>query len=510
MDEDGSDIGTLLTGAGTIFTGAFVAKSLGFVGQALVIRALSPEIFGRLSLAFTVTSVVGALFLLGIPEGVARLASAEKKKSNEYIAGGLLVSLSAGAVGSTLIYFFRYEVAELMNEPALIGLIGFFSVYVLFTPIASTIVGSLRGLELHRSVNIADHLAPKVILIAVFILASLLSAEVAGAIIYLGGSPVLVTLIGGYLLIRRGSVTWPATQEFRSRIQRLASFSWPLAFQGGFVLLMSNADVLLIGYFMKATSVGLYRATQPLASLPFLLLTSVVFVYLPIATRQYTQDRHTELEELFITSAKWVLNLSLPVILVLVFLPREVLTLIYGTSYAPAAVVLSLLAINTLLRIAAGPNGAMIKAIDRTRIDLVGSVIGVMVNIVLNVLLIPRYGLLGAAIATTLGYTAFNTVELVIIYQELGIFPFSRATFIPLLGTVPVFALVGLATDSFVQGEIRFILAVPTAFVIHAVSVYSLNGLQKEDLLLIDAVEERIGQTPVTIGLRRVVENRVE
>lgn len=500
---------SIIKGAGVILSGKVLARGLGFIGQILIIRSLSPAQFGEISLAFTVATMASTLLLLGIPEGITRLISANEEQAAEYITGGLLLSSLAGIVGAIIIYLLRQKIAFLMDKPVLMNLVGVFLIYVIVRPFANSSIGVLRGFQMYKPIILSQKLLPKIISITLFLGASIIGFEYWGAIIYWAGAPLFVSLFSSYYIYKKTSFSSIEYDEIKNCTKNLVLFSWPLALQTGFVLLMSHLDILMIGYFSSSSDVGLYRSVQPLAVIALLLLTSIVFVYLPVATQYYTKNNFKALKIIYSISTKWVVHFSLPVIVILVFFSDDVITIFYGTSYTPAALPLSVLAISAFLRIFVGPNGATIKAINKTRVDLFSSILGVFINGTLNILLIPRYGIIGAAIATTLGFLSFNSAELIVIYIETGINPIISETILPVAATTVLSGLLSYSLPGGRLGLIPLLVVGISVSLLHLGSIYFLRGFQQEDIFLVEAIEEEIGSSLITEQIRNVIDSQI-
>jgi len=132
-----------------------------------------------------------------------------------------------------------------------------------------------------------------------------------------------------------------------------------------------------------------------------------------------------------------------------------------------------------------------IEAIDRTREDLLASLSALITNAVLNLLLVPRYGIEGAAIATTLSFFVFNAIELSIIYKYTGISPFHWDLATPILPTTFVTLAFTLVLDIQTPSlPVLFLIGLGIC-TIHLVSITFIIGLRPEDQLLLDQLLDK-------------------
>lgn len=503
-----SAIGDLLKGSSIILLGTVVGNFLGLLGQVLIIRSLSPVEFGEIILAFTIVSMVSTLSLLGIPEGITRLVAANDGQTSGYVSGGLSISIITGVTGALLMILFRGKLASLMEEPSLTSLLLILAVYVVFSSLASACVGALRGYQLYAAAVLSERILSKLVTIALFLVTSYLGMEYLGAVLYWLIAPFLIVILSIYALIIKSNFQIPEYKMIKEQTSELVSFSWPLAFESGFVLLMSKLDVVFLGLLATSSSVGLYRSVQPISTSLLMILTAIVFVYLPIATRSYADEDIETLKNLYNVSTKWIVHLTLPPILLLILFSDEIISILYGNSYTPAAIALSILALSALLRIYVGPNGATIKAIDRTRINLISSSCGVLANVVFNVVLIPEYGITGAAIATMIGYAIYNSIEVTVIYLEVGIHPFSKESTVPALVTLLVVGVLSYIFNSSPGGMVVIAASGVTIALLHLLIIYLTGGIQEEDMILIHATEDKIGESIITKRLKLIIRSR--
>jgi len=303
-----------------------------------------------------------------------------------------------------------------------------------------------------------------------------------------------MTVFTGYYLHRELSIGRVVGRlPDAATVRELWSFSWPLAIGSSFFLLLSNVDVLMIGYFMEPRSVGFYRAIQPLRQVTVFVLGSFTFLFLPLATQYYDDGNLDALDRFYTISTKWIVAATFPLVLVFTLFAPEVVRAFFGVEYTPAAPALAVLTAGLFVRAIVGLNGDMTKAIDRPRIELYSVAVAVVVNVVLNVVLVPRYGIVGAAIGTVVGYAVYNALEVLMIYRSVGSHPFSANTVKPLIPTVLVALGAARLTADVQLGLVVLIGIGGFLSVIHLFSMVVTRSLGREDLLLFERFEERTG-----------------
>jgi O-antigen/teichoic acid export membrane protein len=139
-------------------------------------------------------------------------------------------------------------------------------------------------------------------------------------------------------------------------------------------------------------------------------LQAVTMVVAPHFARLYTQNDMARLQRLVTLSARAILAVALPVVLVLVLFGEPLLRLIFGEEYSGGYTPMAILAGGQLVNAAIGSVGVLLNMTGHERETARGVAIAAAANVALNLLLIPPFGLNGAALATALSMTLWNLV----------------------------------------------------------------------------------------------------
>ena len=434
------DIGDLIRGSGVVLLGTVVGRLFGLAGQIIIVRNLSPETFGHLALAFTIVSSIGMIAIFGTQDGVTRFLSANESVHEKlhYLRSGVGLVVASSVTAAVLVYLFRYQIGSLMGDEELPQLLSIFIIYLLVFPLSRVLISILRSESRPTAMILARDFTGPVISLSLLFSFIWMGMVVQGAIVYWLAIPLFTLVFSSYfsfkLLPIRKILEQPPDL---SVTKELWKFSWPLAVSSSFMIMMSNLDVMMIGLLMESsTPVGLYRSIQPLREVTIFVLGSVTFLYLPLCTKYYENEDYDSLLALYKNTSKWISSLTLPIVIVVGLFPGSVIFHLFGSDYLPAAPALTVLIFGYFLRVVAGPTGATIKAIDRSKVELVSASVGTVANVVVNVLLIPRYGIVGAAFGTAIGFLVYNLLELTVIYKDTRSHPFSTNLIKPSVLTV--------------------------------------------------------------------------
>jgi len=485
----------LVKSASVIFVGTVLARALGFLGEVFIIRSLAPESFGVVALAYTTVLTLSRIGLLGIPNGVTRHISAADSlvQRESILQSGYIIALGCAIVLTAAVFVLRKSIANLLGTDQISGLLVFFLPFILVYSISRVSISALRAQQFSASAIFVEDLGPRALALIAFTVFAVLSRPFIGAVVYWVTVPISSALLAILFLYFRGSIYLSFRTPDTNTLKKLWSFSWPLAIGSSLILLMSNLDVLMIGFFLDSREVGFYRSVKPLRQATGFILSSFVFLFLPLATKFYSDGEYDKLNKLYVTASKWVSLGTLPFVLVFSLFSANAIEVFFGNQYVPAAPVLSVLIAGLFFNTLVGPNGAMIKAIDKPRIEMYAASAGLATNVVLNIILIPVFGIIGAAVATVIGYIIFNSIEVLVIYVNMGSHPFTLNTMKPLVATAVVGIGLARLSSNIEFGLLELILFGIVLSIVQLSMVFVTKSYEETDRFILEQIKARAG-----------------
>ncbi len=179
---------------------------------------------------------------------------------------------------------------------------------------------------------------------------------------------------------------------------------------GMLYLVNSRTDLIMLGALKGAHAAGVYAVASRASELTIFFLAASNSVIAPRISRLHHQGDSAMLQRLLTGASVRVALLTLPIVLILVFLARPLLGLFYGPAFAVGTVALQILACGQFFNVLAGPTGTVLTMTGHERLSAMGVGISVVANIVLNAVLIPHYGIVGAAAATASSLMIWNAL----------------------------------------------------------------------------------------------------
>lgn len=492
MSFEEKDLTTLVTSASLVLIGSIVGSLSKVIERIIIARALTPSAYGDISLALAMLSLGTTISLIGFNQGVPRYIS--RFTSNRDIRGIWITSLMicipfTVVLVLTLLVNIEQIVEAFFETGASKQLVVLFVLCIPFVTGLEIGIGSIRGLEntLFRT-YVRDLFYPGFRIILVISLLSIGFGVLAAGYAYLVTAIIAVLL--AHVLLNR---LVPLVGQFNTHSKRLLTFSVPLVLSSVLGLLLTRTDTLLVGYFRTSYEVGLYSAAYPLANGLIIILASFGFLYLPLASRLDADERRDEIDAIYKLTTKWIVIVTFPLFIIFVVFSGDILSLVFGSEYADASLALSVLSVGFFTSAIGGRNRETLSALGKTKFIFLANGMAFVLNIVLNLMLIPAYGYLGAAGASAFSYAILNTVVLGMLKLKFDISPFSKQLLkilvvLPLLLFPPSILISRWVSLTLLTGPL-FLLLVGIA----CVYIVCVTGcLQPEDRIPLELIENRL------------------
>ena len=417
----------LVRDAAWSFVLKFSSTTLSFLIAVLLARTLGARDYGYYTYAFSLVMFLSLPAQAGLPNLVIRETAKGIAQNRPGLVRGvwiwsgrisLLVSLAVAFLAAVILLVRRGSGSETFEATLAWAL-----VLVPLVALSSLRSAALRGLHKIVAGQLPDSIIrPGLLflsLIGVLLVARKeLNASEAMAIHVLAA---FAAFGAGSLLLWRNTphAVREAKPSFRS--QAWLASTLPLALMAGMQMVNSQADILMLGLFKTADQVGIYRVAVQMATLASFGLQAVNMVVAPRFAALYANDRLAELQRLVTISARIVLAFNLAVSLFFIVLGQPFLGLVFGKAFVASFSPLLILLGGQLVNSAAGSVGFLLNMTGHERETARGMAVAAAANIVLNLLLIPRWGTAGAAAATAVSLAMWNVLLFWAARERLGI-----------------------------------------------------------------------------------------
>ncbi len=486
---------TIARGAALIFLGMVLSMGIGFVIRTVLIRRLPTSEYGLFALAVTIGTALTTVSTLGLNQGLARTVS--RKEDDEAVRNVVLTGITSTVAVSAvfllaLVLFPELLADSLFREASLTPLLGVIGILVVCIALQTIAVATFRGKKrVYERILVKNVVSPLGRLLFIGI-AVALGYEAFGVIVAWTLGVGLSTLLAVYYLYRR--TTTFRIAPFDPQYRTLLGLSLPLMVSSAMWTTVQQADNILLGYYKTSTAVGIYDGAFLLTQLLLIVLSSFGFLFMPIFSELEAKNRLGQMNSVYTSVTEWAVLLVLPLYIALLFAPEAIITGVFKQSYAAGVVPLMVIASGIFVHILSGPSGDALIALGKTRIVMFGNVGAGVLNVLLNILLIPRFGIIGAAGASAGAYTLFNLFHVFWLYRETGILPFRRPFLQPLVATTAINGVVWTAGQALVDIDIVAVTAVASVlYLLHFGVIAKTKTLTKGDEQILKKLEEKSG-----------------
>ena len=436
-----SSIKKAIRNTSLILSGTILSTLLLMIAKVLVVRNTTKEDLGIYTLSVIIANALALIATIGTHEGAARYVSLyvgkdQRPDADALSQSALFISIVSGIVIGSLVYCCSGIIAHrVFMNPELAFPLKTVSIAIPFLVITQVISSILRGHGvIMAKVYYLDIGLPlyfiAIVCCAIFFrlpFSSILYAYVCSAIL-------ACISIGCYAYGKLGSR--PFRIHEGKQAGELLRFSIPLLIGTLMAMIMNWADILMLGRYAGAATVGVYEVSSALSKMLMLPLAALEFVFLPIAGALHGLDQSLELARTYQVLTKWIFSITVPIFFMLIVYPEHIIGLLFSDRFLDAVPALRILSCGLLFHALWGPNGILMVVIGMPREISAVSTFGAVLNIVLNYLLISHLSLgsIGAALATVSTYVALNLLVIGILYFKRGIQPFTRPYLKAMLG----------------------------------------------------------------------------
>ena len=478
----------LARGASLIFIGLILSKVLGYIYRIIIAR-IGVDSYGLFYLAITIYSLFFTISLLGTKEGITKFiaqynAMKEPGKVKWVIKRAFTVMVPFSIFLGILLFIYADFIANrIFNNGELSILLKILSFALPFNTLYFVSLEIMRALQRVRYEILTKNLFENILKIIMTLFLLFLGYQLIGIAIAYIAALIATSLLSFYLLKNKVFNFTDKNLKPINPHKSLFKYSFPLLIGGISISLLFWTDTLFLGYIKTTTEVGLYNAALPTAQLMSLATYCISFISVPLLTRIYNQKNKELFKKVYQTTARWVFSINLALLLALLIIPEYIINTIFGSEYSSVASTLSLLGVGLFIGYFLWRSVEILYVFDKTKYVLYNTVIAGILSIILNYILIFRYGVLGAALATGISFSVLgilNTIEAYYLSKNL---PFTKIYFNVILA-----AIVAGAISFFIKRIFLFTPSLPNTIFLsliilgfYVICLFLFRGYEKED-----------------------------
>ncbi|WP_414837767.1 flippase [Candidatus Nanosalina sp. VS9-1] len=498
-DENREILNTLAKGAGITAFGMFASKFLTYLYRALVGRTLGPEAYGQLALGIMIVNIAVTFSGGQIRNGLKKFIPEYREERNTAAIKGIVISaLGINIIGSIIIgltIFFSAEFLanQIFKNPALVPIIKVFAFVPLISRPYNTFIDTTIGFNTAKYKVITTNFFQNIVQLIVTAVLIYVGFDVMGAVWGWVAGVTLAGILGFYYMERKVGPILTSGEKPEYHGRELVRYSFPLMLSGMVSIFMGWTDTAFLGYYMSESVVGLYNAAFPTAMLILIPIQALGSLTLTSFAEQNTKDENPG--KTLKTTARWVFIFTFPAFLIMTLYSSELLHLLFGSKFASAGTALAVLALGNMLGASTGHIADLLKSKGHTKPIFYNNIANVVLNIILNIALIPTLGMLGAAIATASSSIFMNFLLVAETWRYEKIHPFTRKIIKPAAaGTISLTATYLLFHQLISPAPYWLLIPAGIIFLgLYTLILLKIGGLTEYDREIITTIGRKIG-----------------
>lgn len=485
-----------------VFIGLMLSKIFTYLYKIIIARQFGPEIYGTFLLAFMVFGWFVAIATLGLPQGLLRFIPIYRGKKQidkvKYIFRFSLILLTfTGILAGTLMFLSsKYIALTIFNNPELVIFLQFFSLLIPIFIIGRVLLSSIQSFEKIGWSSFISNIfqsSIKLILLALLIL----TGFKINSIIFSYFLAIVGVFLLSYIILKTKIPEIFGKFSIKTNIKKrtaknFLTYSWPLMFYAFASSILFWVDTLFIGYFQGATEVGFYNSAVPIALLLIFIPQLFLQLFFPLINREYGNKKNKLIKELSKQVGKWILIFNLPLFFLMILFPGVIINILFGSQYLIAENSLRILSLGIIFFSIALISNSLISMVGKSKILLYNILIAGLLNVFLNLYLIPLFGIDGAALATSISYLVLSLMLVLESKHYTDITPLGNETLkILFVSLIPTILL--LIIKNFFPINIMILVFSGIFFVLmYILLIYKARCLDEEDLMILKAIKKKI------------------
>ena len=458
---------TLLTGA------SILQKVVSFVYFTLVARYLGAGDTSQYFLALSFISVFTVIGDFGITPSLTRELSKFPEKARTYLNSVFWIKMLFGILAYGLIFVS----VSVLNYPdftkRLIMVAGLTVLFDNLNMVAYAYLRSIKNLVYESAAIFLSQLTTLIVGAVVLF--------TKGSMLWLVGAYAIPSFINFFVLLGYLKIKYQiayAWQLNKNIIKTFLLIALPFALAGIISRLYSYTDTVIMSKVLSKEELGWWSVPYKIVfAFQFLPAALTVSVY-PVMSRAYLENK-ARVAALYERAWQYLLLISVPMAFGLLVVARAVVLKVYTAGYWPSVLALQILGFAIIFIFLSYINGALLNATGHQKLQTSIVAISWVASTILNLLLIPHYGIYGAA-ATAL-FT--NALAFFIGYGFIGKFiPLPHLEILTITGKAILAAIIMAIVVFVLEKEVSFILAVPVGAVVYAILLLLFGAVSKQTI----------------------------
>ena len=470
--------------------GGLIGRGLRYGLNIIVSRGLGPEALGLFAFGMVLMKAVGVLARSGLDNAAQKFIPIYQQEGDVARVSGIVL-LCVGApfiIGSVLgaAIYLNPNVLLIFVDREFSAAVQPFAVGIPLFAVMMVGISATKGLkETKYSVYIRDF-GQSIAAIVLVGLGVYIAEDLQMAVVGYVGSFLFGVVLAVAFLLREEAIRLDVRPVFR--VREVFVYSIPLTITALMGYVLSWTDIFVLSAFTEPRIVGWYQAAYQTSVLLIVVLQSASAIFPAVASDLYHNDQREQLGRMYTAVTKWITYFTLLAYLFLIIYAAEVLA-VFDITARSAQLALIVIGFGQLVNATAGPVGYLLTMTEYERIYVVNTIIVAVFNAALNIVLVLRFGIIGAAAATAVSFTLNNLLTMAEVWYLIGIQPYTTRYWkgvVAVGGAVPVMIVGQQLPIPRIAG---IVLVAACSFCVFAGLIWLL-GVDEADRTLLESIAQ--------------------
>ncbi|KXB08435.1 hypothetical protein AKJ55_01000 [candidate division MSBL1 archaeon SCGC-AAA382M17] len=436
-DDQRSSENSFFHGVSITFLGLVILAISNFVLRVFLAQGLSKEEFGLFFSIFNFLGLLTILSHLGLNQSITKFVSKFRSENNpikikkSIISSLPIITLLSVSIVIILIVFSDFLASAYFGTSQAVSILIILSFWFLFMAYHNFLTSVLQGFE-----NFLGRTSGRIIrailpLSGIIFFSYLFDLEITSAAFFYLIGPIF-SVIFLYLFLRRKNVDLLAKPFGKISIPMIKKMMWfgaPLILTGISVSIVRRTDTLMLTALRPLADVGTYQVSRVVVPLLRYFGIAIGVPLFPLVSRLWESNERDSVGSILSFILKYSFILAIPLAIIVISFPDIFIRLFFGNEYLSAVTPMRILSMAVIFSILGSITSSTLKGIDESTLVMRSSIAPAVFNIPANLILIPIYGVTGAALATGLSFLVGSSVGLYYSRKKIDFsFPFRSLT----------------------------------------------------------------------------------
>ncbi|MBN2566867.1 flippase [Candidatus Woesearchaeota archaeon] len=472
----------IVKNTGILFAGLNINKVITLFLTIVIARYLGNVDFGKFAFAISFTGLFIVLTDIGMRIFIKREVARDLKRADQYLSNVLAMKVVLTFVTLIVVYcvalLLQYATFTIFTILIAVAIMVFQS----FNDSIDMVYQAFERMDYSAGITIAR----TVIRFGLVIVAVLAGMSFVGILLMFLASSIISLIISLIVFTRRfSSLSFEIDFDF---LKDLIRKSIPFGVAAMFMTIYAKVDVTMISKLVLENTdavIGWYSAAHTLIDGLQFIPVAIAAAIEPIAARAFEKSIPT-LKKIYTNTFRILIILSFPIVLGTHILAEKIILLIYGPEFMESAIALQALIWMMLFHFHVFTYGLVLNSMNKEKLTMFFTIIAVLVNITLNLILIPQFSFIGAGIATIFSEFSYFILGYIYISKKFLVLNIIKYIYKPIIAT----GVMGLFLYYF--PAIPVIIQVIVGSVIYFSVLFIIRGITNEDKkVIINLISKR-------------------